>query len=121
MAIGSGVTCWLLGEAWVVEFGHGVGWFAGATVERFPSVVVGRGVAATGIGEKEMSVDVWLFGDTTLVAIGKGAADEVGGRGVAATGIWEKEMSADVWLFGETTLVAVGRGAADEAGDTVPG
>ena len=75
MAIGRGVTCWL-GEAWVVEFSHGVGWFAGATVVRFASVVSGRGVAATGIWEEEMSVDVWLFGEMTLVATGRGAADE---------------------------------------------
>ncbi len=76
MAIGRGVTCWL-GEAWVVEFSHGVGWFVGATVEIFPSVVGGRGVAATGVWEEEMSIDVWLFGETALVATGKGAAEEV--------------------------------------------
>lgn len=83
MTAGRGVTCGLLGQAWVVEFSHGVGLLAGATVDKFPRVADETGVAATGTPEDEMSVEVWLFGETTLVTIGKGTAgvaDTVPGR-----------------------------------------
>lgn len=52
------VASWLLSETRVVEFNRAVGTLVGATVDRFPSVVGGRAVAAIGMEEDEMSVDV---------------------------------------------------------------
>ena len=52
------LASWLLGEAGVVEFNRAVGSLVGPAVDRFPSVVGGRAVAATGIEEDKLSVDV---------------------------------------------------------------